>query len=216
MGKILEALDEIRNEWTPGSIDPREGALLYWMIRNQQPHRLIEIGRSTGYSTLWLAAAVQDNGVGAIVSFDPVSEEKCEQQWLERAKKFGADKFVNTSRLASVDAAQHWLWDERGFHGFYEFLFLDGDHTPQAVEDDLLAWLPHMAPHGTMVMHDTIKFMEDEIAVKVRDRHVEYFERAWPGQIVRRLAENEHWGEFTFTTLESSHGLTLIRRKGSL
>ena len=214
MGKILDYLDTIRSKWTPGSIDPREGQLLYAMVRNQQPQRLIEIGRSTGYSTLWLAAAVQDNGMGAVVSFDPVSEKKCEQQWLERAKEIGADKYVQTSYLTSVAAAQHWLWDERGFHGFYDFLFLDGNHAHQAVKDDLAAWLPHMSPHGVLVAHDTVKF-NDELAHRMRSRDMEYFERAWPGQMVRWLLDNNRLDDFTVMTLETSHGMTLFKRKAS-
>ena len=35
-----------------------------------------------------------------------------------------------------------------------DFLFLDGDHSEEAVESDLSAWLPKVKPGGVVAMHD--------------------------------------------------------------
>lgn len=218
MGKILDYLDTIRNEWTPGSIDPREGQMLYAMVRNQQPLRLIEIGRSTGYSTLWIAAAVEDNGVGILVTIDRISEPHCEEQAQKRFIESGADRFVRSLVVPSLEAAYEKLADEFGFHGFYDFLFLDGSHHPKAVQADLKAWLPMMAPYGMLVAHDTIKFGGDELQVVNRRRGdtMEVFQRASPGSVIRMLIKQDGMPGFSAMTLETSRGMTIIRREGSL
>lgn len=216
MGKILDYLDTIRNEWTPGSVDPREGQLLYALVRNQAPNRLIEIGRSTGYSTLWIAAAIENNGTGILVTIDRVSEPHCEEQAQKRFVESGADRFVRSLVATSLEVAYEKLANAYGFHGFYDFLFLDGSHHPMAVEADLKAWLPWMAPYGTMVMHDTIKFMEDEVANRKRGDTTESFERAWPGTVIRKRLKEGRMSGFFAMTLETPHGLTVIRREGSL
>ncbi len=223
MGKILDYLDTIRNEWTPGSIDPREGQLLYAMVRNQQPNRLIEIGRSTGYSTLWIAAAIEDNGVGILVTIDrvgetpdEVAESRPEKQAQKRFAESGADRFVRSLVMGSLEAAYEEVMNECGFHGFYDFLFLDGSHHPKAVEEDLEVWVPLMSPCGIMVVHDTIKFMEDEVADRKRGYTEESFNRAWPGSVIRGRIDGGKMVGFSAVTLETSHGMTVIRREDSL
>ncbi|GAB18554.1 putative methyltransferase [Gordonia effusa NBRC 100432] len=47
-------------------IDPGTGRLLYSLIRASRPTVVIEFGTSYGISTLHLAAAVRDNGIGHI------------------------------------------------------------------------------------------------------------------------------------------------------
>lgn len=216
MGKILDYLDTIRNEWTPGSIDPREGQMLYVMVRNQGPNRLVEIGRSTGYSTLWIAAAVEDNGVGILVTVDCVAEPHCEEQAQKRFDESGARQFVHSLTATSLEIAHKKLAGEYGFHGFYDFLFLDGSHHPKAVQADLAAWLPMMSPYGMLIAHDTIKFMADEVANRRRGDRAEAFERAWPGSVIRTLVKEGGMPGFSAMTLETSRGMTVIRREGSL
>lgn len=213
MAEIRNYLDRIRPEWTPGSVDPREGEFLYWLIRNFQPLRIVEIGHSTGYSTLWLAAAVEDNGTGAIVTIDMDLEPACAKRFDQHMIASGANRYVRKVKADSVEAEQRMIWDVAGFHGFYDFLFLDGDHTPGPVEQDLIHWLPHMSPHGILVAHDTVKFFEDEIAQRLRDYKSEYFERAWPGSVIRRLIDQHEIEDYVAMTLDTSHGMTMIRRR---
>lgn len=214
MGSILAYLDKIRPEWQPGAVDPREGALLYWLIRNAQPHRIIEIGAASGYSTMWIAAAVEDNGVGAVITIDIEIDKVCAERFARNVINSGANRFVQKV-VGNSTEIKNAVWCVAGYHGFYDFLFLDGDHMVEGVLKDLSEWLPHMAPHGIMVCHDTIKFFEDELVRKLRDYQSEFFDRALPGQVVRRLLDTNQLDDFTVMTLETSHGLTLIRRKAS-
>ncbi len=49
-------------------ISAHGGELLYILVRARRPTTIVEFGTSYGISTLYLAAAVADNGVGSVVS----------------------------------------------------------------------------------------------------------------------------------------------------
>jgi predicted O-methyltransferase YrrM len=49
-------------------IGPASGKLLYGLARAIRPRTVVEFGTSYGISTLYLAAAVTDNGVGRVIS----------------------------------------------------------------------------------------------------------------------------------------------------
>jgi hypothetical protein len=49
-------------------ISAQGGELLYTLIRAVRPATVIEFGTSFGISTLYLAAAVRDNGAGRVIS----------------------------------------------------------------------------------------------------------------------------------------------------
>ena len=48
-----------------------QGALLYLLVRATRPRRVVETGIGPGYSTAWLLAALDRNGVGELVSLGP-------------------------------------------------------------------------------------------------------------------------------------------------
>jgi len=49
-------------------VSPEGGRLLYTLIRASRPATVVEFGTSFGISTIFLAAAVRDNGTGRVVS----------------------------------------------------------------------------------------------------------------------------------------------------
>jgi predicted O-methyltransferase YrrM len=49
-------------------VSPEGGRLLYALIRASRPATVVEFGTSFGISTIHLAAAVQDNGAGGVIS----------------------------------------------------------------------------------------------------------------------------------------------------
>jgi predicted O-methyltransferase YrrM len=51
-------------------ISPQGGDLLYILVRAKRPNTVIEFGTSYGISTIYLAAAVADDGTGHVVSTD--------------------------------------------------------------------------------------------------------------------------------------------------
>ena len=37
---------------------------------------------------------------------------------------------------------------------FFELIFVDGDHSPEGVKRDILAYYPKLKPHGLLLFHD--------------------------------------------------------------
>jgi predicted O-methyltransferase YrrM len=56
-------------------VSPEAGNLLYALVRASRPEMVVEFGTSFGISTIYLAAAVTDNGTGHVVSTE-LSERK--------------------------------------------------------------------------------------------------------------------------------------------
>ena len=61
---LKELVDAVRRY----TISPQGGELLYILVRARRPATIVEFGTSYGISTLYLAAAVADNGMGEVVS----------------------------------------------------------------------------------------------------------------------------------------------------
>ncbi|MDR7322826.1 MULTISPECIES: O-methyltransferase [Catenuloplanes] len=61
-----ERADLLASAYMP--ISARGGDLLYALVRASRPARVVEFGTSFGISTLYLAAAVTDNGTGHVVT----------------------------------------------------------------------------------------------------------------------------------------------------
>ncbi len=61
-----ERADALQTAYLP--ISKTAGELLYILVRAMRPATIVEFGTSYGISTLHLAAAVSDNGVGRVVS----------------------------------------------------------------------------------------------------------------------------------------------------
>ena len=57
------------------SIVPEQGVFLYLVARSIQAKRIVEFGTSFGVSTIYLAAALQDNGGGLVISSE-IEERK--------------------------------------------------------------------------------------------------------------------------------------------
>jgi predicted O-methyltransferase YrrM len=65
-GTAQELADARENEYIP--ISPEGGELLYALVRASRPETVVEFGTSYGISTIYLAAAVTDNGTGRVFS----------------------------------------------------------------------------------------------------------------------------------------------------
>jgi len=61
-----ERADALQSAYLP--ISAPGGDLLYILVRAKRPTTIVEFGTSYGISTLYLAAAVADNGMGSVVS----------------------------------------------------------------------------------------------------------------------------------------------------
>ena len=65
-GSARERADAAQDVYMP--ISPEAGRLLYTLVRASRPDTVVEFGTSFGISTIYLAAAVADNGSGRVVT----------------------------------------------------------------------------------------------------------------------------------------------------
>ncbi|MET9551410.1 class I SAM-dependent methyltransferase [Streptomyces sp. NPDC006645] len=125
-------------------ISAEGGKLLYNLVRAARPATVVEFGTSFGISTLYLAAAVRDNGTGRVISSE-LSADKIAAARRTFAET-GLDDLVTVlegdarDTLATVDGA-------------VDFLLLDGWKDLCLPVLRLLE--PRLAP-GTLVVTDDV------------------------------------------------------------
>lgn len=128
-------------------------ALLQTALNLPPGFSVLEIGSYLGASTafLGLAALQRDGNVHAIDSWqnEAMGSEGERDTWGEFRR--------NTAPF------EHFIVPHRGFStAVYQregaiacdMLFIDGDHSYEAVSADLRAWLPSIKPDGVLAMHD--------------------------------------------------------------
>lgn len=127
------------------NVVPTTGALLAMMVGATRSRRVLEVGTSNGYSTLWLADAAQRLG-GTVTTLEFLPE-KAE---LARAnfRKAGLESVIT---LHLGDAGDHL---QSAPPESYDLIFLDSDRT------EYPSWWPHigrvLAPGGLIIMDNAL------------------------------------------------------------
>jgi predicted O-methyltransferase YrrM len=113
---------------------------------------IVEIGSYVGASSCFLAAAASDRG----------SKVYCVDTWKNDGMTEGPkDTYsafrANTKRYHEVIVPLRMKSEEAEseFRASVDLLFLDGDHSYEAVSADLRAWLPKMKAYAWLVLHDS-------------------------------------------------------------
>jgi predicted O-methyltransferase YrrM len=125
------------------NVEPESAALLGVLIRATAAQRLLEIGTSNGYSTIWLADAAEATG-GELVSLE-IDPERTE---LARANLARAGLEADLRTQDAAEALADWP------DGAWDFVFLDAER-PHYVSywPDLVRTL---APAGLLVVDNVL------------------------------------------------------------
>ncbi len=134
------------------SVSPEVGLFLYQVVRMKRPGLIVEFGTSLGLSTIHMAAAVRDNGVGRIVTTE-LSEKKA-QRAAEHIQAAGLADLVEIRR---GDAFQTLSRDTTPI----DLLLLDGW---KELYLPLLKQLEPRLPPGAIVIGDDLKLMPEILA----------------------------------------------------
>ncbi len=159
-----------------GFLDPAEGEALYDAARAAAViGPLVEIGSYCGKSAVYIGTAARD--VGSILftvdhhrgseEMQPGWEHHDPSTWDARAGAMESLPFLrDTLRRAkledfvvpvvgqSVRIAHYWRTP-------LGFLFIDGGHSMTEAEGDYRGWTPHVAPGGTLAIHDVFPDPKD-------------------------------------------------------
>jgi len=115
--KVRAFLDSHAREWHDMNVPEIDGKLLYDIIIKNNYTKALEIGTSTGRSTIWIAWALSKTG-GKLITVE--IDESRYKKALENFKKAGLSHYID-ARLADA----HELVPQ--LKGPFDFVFSDAD-----------------------------------------------------------------------------------------
>jgi len=133
------------------NLEPETAELVSLFARSSRARRVLEIGTSNGYSTIWLAASVGPEG-GRVISIDRSGEKY----------KMAHDNLLAAGLLQYVDLR---LGDAteviKTLTGPFDFVFFDADR--KSAPGQLSFLLPKLTPQA-LILADNVLSHPDEIA----------------------------------------------------
>jgi caffeoyl-CoA O-methyltransferase len=115
--KVEKFLNENRQQWRDLNVPFGDGKIIHDLIVENNYQSALEIGTSTGHSTIWIAWALSKTG-GKLITVE--LNEKRQQQAIANIKKAGLSDFVEF-RLGDA----HQIVKE--LKGPFDFVFSDAD-----------------------------------------------------------------------------------------
>lgn len=135
---------------------PSDIARYRWIYQNLVPEHgmTAEIGCHRGRSLASVAdiIAAKDIHVTAVDTFQPMLEGQKDTEiladFMENMKRFGIRERTHVIRGLSTVAADQYAT------GYFDFVFIDADHTYSSIKADISAWAPKLKTTGVMAGHD--------------------------------------------------------------
>ncbi len=150
------------------AITPDTGRFFKIILNAMHAKRILEIGTSVGYSTLWFADAVIQNGISKAEGSNPIITIDINHSKIEKATKNFHDAEVNTLIKVVEGSAMNILQElSNNFHrendtkkidGLFDFVFFDADKENLRDYFDLV--IP-MLRVGGIVATDNMLYPED-------------------------------------------------------
>ena len=132
------------------SVDPPVAELLGILVRARNAQHILEIGTSSGYSTIWLADAAETTE-GSVLTVDTDAER------TEYARKNLQNAGVLDRVTLRTEDAASTLSSSRS--GYWDFIFLDAER-PAYPE-----YLPHLvrslSPHGILAIDNVVSHQSE-------------------------------------------------------
>lgn len=146
--RVLEfALKANRKAELPAiDVTPLQGRFLELLVRAAGARRVLEIGTLGGYSTLWLARAIPDNGLIVTLELEAkhasIAQKNIEKAGFSRRVDLRIGPAAETlSALVAASADP------------FDFIFIDAD---KAGYPDYLKWSLKLSHPGTIIVADNV------------------------------------------------------------
>lgn len=139
---VQEESDRIKELFV--ALSPKQGTLAYMIARSIGARRIVEFGTSFGISTIYLSAAVRDNGGGAVIG------SELQPTKLERARAHLMEAGLGDVTEIRGGDARETLKDPGGS---VDMVLLDG--AKQLYLEMLQLLTPHLRT-GSVVLADNI------------------------------------------------------------
>ena len=115
--RVKDFIDNSRNDWHDMNVPASDGKLLYDIILKNGYTNALEIGTSTGHSSIWIAWALSKTG-GKLITIEV--DESRHREAVSNIKEAGLSKYIDAS-LADA----HELVKE--LDGPFDFVFSDAN-----------------------------------------------------------------------------------------
>ena len=123
-------------------VSPNEGKLLHLLARIQGAKRILEIGTLGGYSTIWMARALPENGRLISLEVDPLHASVARKN-IERA---GLSSKVEVRVGKAIEILPE-------LQGPFDMIFIDADKPPYA---EYFQWALRLSRPGTLIIADNV------------------------------------------------------------
>ncbi|MBS1493127.1 MAG: O-methyltransferase [Bacteroidetes bacterium] len=144
---LLKAEESLVTENIPQiSVSPNQGKLLQILAMSCNAKRILEVGTLAGYSTIWLARALPDDGKLITIEFEPHHAEVA----MKNITRAGLEDKVEIRNGKAMEVLQNLI--EEKIEPF-DFIFIDADKPPYTEYFQLALKLSHK---GTMIIADNV------------------------------------------------------------
>ena len=124
------------------AVSPMQGAFIHALARGTRPRAILEIGTLGGYSTIWLARALEPGGRLVTLEYERKHADVARQN-VDRA---GVGDRVEITVGRAIDSLP-------ALTGPFDFVFIDAD-KPSTTE--YFQWAVTLARPGTLIVVDNV------------------------------------------------------------
>lgn len=128
------------------SISPNQGQFLQILARSVQSKRILEVGTLVGYSTMWLAQSLHDDGKVVSIESDPTHAELAREHFSQS----DVGKKIELIQGRALEILQGMV-DDRVTP--FDFVFIDADKPPYLEYFNLALQLTR---EGSMIVCDNV------------------------------------------------------------
>jgi len=128
------------------NVSPNLGKFLYLMARISKAVKILEVGTLAGYSTIWMAKALPENGRLISLEIDP-RHASIARKNIERA---GLSSKVEVRVGKAIDLLPGMVKESEGP---FDMIFIDADKPPYA---EYFEWALKLSKSGTLIIADNV------------------------------------------------------------
>jgi len=128
------------------NVSPNLGKFLYLMARISKAVKILEVGTLAGYSTIWMAKALPENGRLISLEIDP-RHASIARKNIERA---GLSSKVEVRVGKAIDLLPGMVKESEGP---VDMIFIDADKPPYA---EYFEWALKLSKSGTLIIADNV------------------------------------------------------------
>ena len=128
------------------NVSPNLGKLLYLFARLSNAKKILEVGTLAGYSTIWMAKALSEDGRLISLEVDPHHAEVARNN-IDRA---GMSSKVEIRVGKAIDLLPE-LVEEKA--GPFDMIFIDADKPPYT---EYFEWSLKLSRSGTLIIADNV------------------------------------------------------------